>query len=167
MVRQGWDLLRNQVSWVLGKVKVKSLSHVRLFATPWTTAYQAPPPMGFSRQEYWSGVPLPKGATNICFFECSLIFSSRFADFFTVFTFIELLQTCTWMRFFSSSSKHPQNIKDSCLKHPCYSLASIHLFLLFFQCFAIFVLVFWMYVTFMIHSQSFYLSCSPTFSFSF
>ena len=41
------------------KVKVKSLSHVRLFATPWTAAHQAPPSMGFSRQEYWSGVPLP------------------------------------------------------------------------------------------------------------
>ena len=41
------------------KVKVKSLSHVRLFATPWTAALQAPPSMGFSRQEYWSGVPLP------------------------------------------------------------------------------------------------------------
>ena len=41
------------------KVKVKSLSRDQLFATPWTTASQAPPPMGFSRQEYWSGVPLP------------------------------------------------------------------------------------------------------------
>ena len=41
------------------KVKVKSLSHVRLLATPWTAAYQAPPSIGFSRQEYWSGVPLP------------------------------------------------------------------------------------------------------------
>ena len=41
------------------KVKVKSLSHVRLLETPWTAAYQALPPMGFSRQEYWSGVPLP------------------------------------------------------------------------------------------------------------
>ena len=41
------------------KVKVKSLSRVRLFATPWTVAYQAPPSMGFSRQEYWSGLPLP------------------------------------------------------------------------------------------------------------
>ena len=41
------------------KVKVKSLSPVRLLETPWTAAYQAPPPMGFSRQEYWSGVPLP------------------------------------------------------------------------------------------------------------
>ena len=41
------------------KVRVKSLSHVRLLATPWTAAHQAPPSMGFSRQEYWSGVPLP------------------------------------------------------------------------------------------------------------
>ena len=41
------------------KVKMKSLSRVQLFSTPWTTAYQAPPSMGFSRQEYWSGLPLP------------------------------------------------------------------------------------------------------------
>ena len=41
------------------KVKVKSLSRVRLFSTTWTAAYQTPPSMGFSRQEYWSGVPLP------------------------------------------------------------------------------------------------------------
>ena len=41
------------------KVKAKLLSHVWLLATPWTAAHQAPPPMGFSRQEYWSGVPLP------------------------------------------------------------------------------------------------------------
>ena len=39
--------------------KVKSLSHVRLFATPWTVAHQAPPSMGFSRQEYWSGLSFP------------------------------------------------------------------------------------------------------------
>ena len=41
------------------KVKGKSFSRVRLFTTPWTAAHQAPPSMGFSRQEYWSGVPLP------------------------------------------------------------------------------------------------------------
>ena len=38
---------------------MKSHSHVRLFATPWTVAYQASPSMGFSRQEYWSGLPFP------------------------------------------------------------------------------------------------------------
>ena len=41
------------------KVKVKSLSRVQLSATPWTAAHQAPLSMGFSRQEYWSGLPLP------------------------------------------------------------------------------------------------------------
>ena len=41
------------------KAKVILLSRVRRLATPWTAAYQAPPSMGFSRQEYWSGVPLP------------------------------------------------------------------------------------------------------------
>ena len=47
-------------SWSLPSVsEVKSLSRVRLFATPWTVAYQAPPSMGFSRQEYWSGAPSP------------------------------------------------------------------------------------------------------------
>ena len=46
----------NAAKW---KVKVKSLSHVQLSVTPWTAAHQAPPSMGFSRQEYWSGVPLP------------------------------------------------------------------------------------------------------------
>ena len=47
------------------KVKVKSLSRVRLLATPQTTAYQAPPSMGFSRQEHWSGVPLPSPAWSV------------------------------------------------------------------------------------------------------
>ena len=40
-------------------MKVKSLSYVRLFPTPWTVAYHVPPSMGFSRQEYWSGFPFP------------------------------------------------------------------------------------------------------------
>ena len=48
------------------KVKVKSLSRVRL-ATPWTAAYQAPPSMGFSRQKYWSGVPLPSSKVYLRF----------------------------------------------------------------------------------------------------
>ena len=47
------------------KVKVKSLSRVRLLATPWTATYQAPPSMGFSRQQYWSGVPLPSPSWTI------------------------------------------------------------------------------------------------------
>ena len=57
------------------KVKVKSLSHVRLFGTPWTAAYQAPPTVGFSRQEYWSGVPWPSPKVshiNHLFWSCGL-----------------------------------------------------------------------------------------------
>ena len=46
-------------SYSLAANGVQSRSRVRLLATPWTAAYQAPPSMGFSRQEYWSGVPLP------------------------------------------------------------------------------------------------------------
>ena len=51
-----WVAISFSNTW---KWKVKSLSRVWLFTTPWTAAYQAPPSMGFSRQEYWSGVPLP------------------------------------------------------------------------------------------------------------
>ena len=48
-------------------MKVKSLSRVQLFATPWSAAYQAPSSVGFSRQEYWSGVPLP---SPMCVYVC-------------------------------------------------------------------------------------------------
>ena len=53
-----WVAVSSSNAWNR-KVKVKSLSRVWLFATPRTAAYQAPPSTGFSRQEYWSGVPLP------------------------------------------------------------------------------------------------------------
>ena len=55
----------DRLRWAKGKekVKVKSHSRVRLFATPWAVAYQASPSMGFSRQEYWSGLPFPSPGT--------------------------------------------------------------------------------------------------------
>ena len=65
------------------KVKVKSLSCVWLFAIPWTAAHQAPPSMGFSRQEYWSGVPLPSPTwhkakeKHVCEKDVLLSFSNR------------------------------------------------------------------------------------------
>ena len=70
-----WVVIAFSNAWKW-KVKVKLLSCVWLFATPWTAAYQAPPPMGFSRQEYWSGVPLPS-PTIYCLnimFTCPPIF---------------------------------------------------------------------------------------------
>ena len=76
--RRPWDSPGKDTGWVAisfskawkWKVKGKSLSCVRLFATPWTAAYQAPPSMGFSRQEYWSGVPLP--SPTFCLEVCNL-----------------------------------------------------------------------------------------------
>ena len=53
---------------------MKLLSHVQVLAIPWTAAYQAPPSMGFSRQEYWSGVPLPSPTLTLALFYLRLIF---------------------------------------------------------------------------------------------
>ena len=53
-----WAAISFSSAWKW-KVKVNLLSCVQVFVTPWTAAYQAPPSMGFSRQEYWSGMPLP------------------------------------------------------------------------------------------------------------
>ena len=53
-----WVVISFSSAWKW-KVKVKSLSYVRLFATPWTAAHQASPSLGFSRQEHWSGLPFP------------------------------------------------------------------------------------------------------------
>ena len=58
------DYVSVRVSSVV-KLKVKSLSRVRLFATPWTVAHQAPPSMGFSRQECWSGSPFPSPGNSV------------------------------------------------------------------------------------------------------
>ena len=72
------------------KVKVRSLSRVRLFKTPWTVAYQAFPSMGFSRQEYWSGMPLPSPLYSLnkvlinTHLSCLLMFS---------------LSNCPWRRY--------------------------------------------------------------------
>ena len=57
-----WVAISFSNAW---KWKMKSLSRVWLLATPWTAAYQASPSMGFSRQEYWSGVPLPSPVNNL------------------------------------------------------------------------------------------------------
>ena len=63
-----WVAISFSNAWK-GKVKVKSLSRVRLVATPWTAAHQAPPSMGFARQEYWSGVPLPSPVTPLLLYK--------------------------------------------------------------------------------------------------
>ena len=66
------------------KVKVKSLSHVRLLATPWTAAYPAPPSMGFARQEYWSGVPLPSLCSSALELHKLLVYFRAFCLCFSI-----------------------------------------------------------------------------------
>ena len=73
------------------KVKVKSLSHVRLPATPWTAAYQAPPSMGFSRQEYWSGEPLPSPI---------IMDIQNFVYTFSYLLKIQLFPVCGYWRYY-------------------------------------------------------------------
>ena len=80
------------------KVKVKSLSRVRLLVTPWTVAYQAPPPMRFPRQEYWSGVPLPSPqkvllswiSPNICYLGGATAYQSTQNSFY-LYAIIQLV----------------------------------------------------------------------------
>ena len=80
--------------FLLQCMKVKSPSRARLLATPWTTAYQAPPSMGISRQEYWSGVPLP-----------SLIYG-LFVPFICVFQILHTLFRCLFI-YLSLVQWHP------------------------------------------------------------
>ena len=74
------------------KVKVKSLSCVRLLATPWTAAHQAPPSMGFSRQEYWSGVPLRTLLINLPY-QRQIVQKSKKTNLYNVFM-------CLFLNFF-------------------------------------------------------------------
>ena len=79
--------------FLLQCMKVKSesedtLSHIRLLATPWTAAYQAPPSMVFSRHEYWSGVPLPSPYVCIRFKVISIL------DYYTTATIVLVAKLC-------------------------------------------------------------------------
>ena len=103
-------------------MKVKSLSRVRLLATPWTAAHQAPPSMGFSRQECWRGVPLPSPITPYLIpikrqgkktasspfpvLSYLLCCSSPFAQYLQV--------TLAFLRFFWFFSDSPNTCKYQC-----------------------------------------------------
>ena len=77
------------------KVKVKSLSRVWLFVIPWTTVYQTPPSMGFSRQEYWSGVPLPSPKVNYVLANNSISFFFKNEMYIYTLWFLYLF-ICQW-----------------------------------------------------------------------
>ena len=106
------------------KVRAKSFSPVQLFATPWTAAYQALPSMGFSRQEYWSGVPLPspKQSINVnyiqlnddafefnyvltifCLMDLSIHFWLKCIDHFIWFDFLSFPSTSIYTSLFIPS----------------------------------------------------------------
>ena len=89
-------------------VKVKSLSRVRLVATPWTSAYQAPPSMGFSRQEYWSGVPLPNFLRH-----CHIIFYSSYSTYHSLHQGILFTP---WLTSPWRSSEYKLLVSHSCTK---------------------------------------------------
>ena len=96
-----WGAISFSNAWKW-KVKGKSLGRVRLLATPWTAAYQAPPSMGFSRQEYWSGVPLPSPSPfsncfqTLEFREFSNLETSPLLDMWFAGIF---LPDCGWVAF--------------------------------------------------------------------
>ena len=118
---------------------MKSLSRVRLFATPWTAAYQAPLSMGLSRQDYWSGVPLP--SLNIwstypliiilVFFVCiSPFILTLFLCTCRHFYWIICLMPCQFYQYFRESSCEFLILYHCILYINIYS--HIYLLLLFF-----------------------------------
>ena len=103
--------------FLLQCVKVKSLSHVRLLATPWTAAHQASPPMGFSRQEYWNGVPLPSPSLpkdtyyfRFWIFLSVTIILPYFSCFPSVFFFLHFLRHFPNLIFHHSLSFFPRTL---------------------------------------------------------
>ena len=93
----GWVAISFSNAWKR-KVKVKSFSHVWLLVTPWTAAYQPPPSMGFSRQEYWNGLPFPSPQTDNRYFynqECVCMLS--FAWLFETPWTLPVRLSCPWI----------------------------------------------------------------------
>ena len=113
-----------QEYWVL--LLLSRFSHVRLCATPWTAAHQAPPSLGFSRQEYWSGLPFP--SPSICIFlwncvitatettpqtlslrarelNCRYCFRGHLNGLFSLFDFIQCFIYCMSFGFLLYSEK--------------------------------------------------------------
>ena len=103
---------------------MKSLSLVRLLATPWTAAHQAPPSMGFSRQEYWSGVPLPSPMV----FPVVIIKCESWTIKKTAQQRIDAFKLWCWRRFlkipWTARRSNQSNIKEI---HPEYSLEELML----------------------------------------
>ena len=98
------------------KVKVKLLSCVWLLATPWTAAHQAPPSMGFSRQEYWSGVPLPSPIT--VYLKCSSGINLKCSHHTHTHTHTQLCKAMDMLISLTECDKH--YIRYTYIKTPCF-----------------------------------------------
>ena len=110
-----WVAISFSSSWKW-KVKGKSLSCVLLLATPWTAAYQAPPSMGFSRQEYWSGVPFGREGQRL---PSSLSMPSSWKSNFLLLYLNNFLGLLLFLFFFHVSrrnAKAPSNPRDLTLQ---------------------------------------------------
>ena len=117
-----WVAISFSIAWKR-KVKVKSLSHVRPSVTPWTAAFQAPSSMGFSRQEYWSGVPLPSPTlyTIMCFKEVERRKEKKYI--FTEFVILTFLSTkCSSLHLFLSYHLVLSSYSSTTLLPPMFSV---------------------------------------------
>ena len=115
----GWVAISFSNTWKW-KVKVKSLSRVWLLVTPWTATYQTPLPMGFSRQEYWSGAPLP-----------SLAFPTGVANLILRLTsprgpFSSCLMPRSFSEHLTRSKKRLRNTHSVCGSQEIYTLMPAH-----------------------------------------
>ena len=106
------------------KVKVKSLSRVRRFATPWTAAQQAPPSMGFSRQEYWSGVPSPSPIYVLGPLWFQRLLKTSGINPMNIFNYPETIPSWYSFHFFILSSFLVSILCFSVVTHPLSSGAS-------------------------------------------
>ena len=108
------------------KVKGKSLSRIRLLATPWTEAHQAPSSIGFSRQEYWSGVPLPSPHLSCSYYKNIPKFTLIYHGDSILSTSIIFIITITrnicykllWFEFWSFITKIPWEWIKKWKQHP-------------------------------------------------
>ena len=117
------------------KVEVKPLSRVRLLAIPWTVAHWAPPSMGFSRQEYWSGVSSPSPLSNLgvyYFLELKIVFSCMFAHssfyciyictiFITEICWNTISYMCYWLCLYTYETVLKPSFQESYVGEWCHS----------------------------------------------
>ena len=105
------------------KVKMKLLSRIQLLATPWTAAHQTPPSMGFSRQEYWSGVPLPSPTVCLCYSNFLRICCEVTNIWSGLLVIISSTNLVSWLTIYSSFQCSTPSLKE--LKFSLHELSYV------------------------------------------